>query len=104
VALPEERKRIRALLAELPAGIESKTEELLRGLGDLWRSNPQEKVSSSQPTSAALTRSAAALISVSAGKGVEVLKGRRPWREDRAEKRFARHDGPPRADLHGGRT
>ena len=36
VALPAERGRIKELLEKLPLGDETKTKELLRGLGDLW--------------------------------------------------------------------
>lgn len=75
VALPEERKRIRAFLAELPAGIESKTEELLRGLGELWRSNPQEKVVVFTTFLGSVDTLRSAIDQRFPGKGVEVLKG-----------------------------
>jgi len=94
VALPEERKRIRALLAELPAGIESKTEELLRGLGDLWRSNPLEKVVVFTTYLGSVDTLRAAIDTGFPGKGVEVLKGGDHGAKIAAEKRFRRHDGP----------
>ncbi len=94
VALPEERKRIRTLLAELPAGTESKTEELLRGLGDLWRSNPQEKVVVFTTYLGSVDTLRAAIDSQFPGKGVEVLKGGDHGAKIAAEKRFRRHDGP----------
>lgn len=94
VALPEERKRIRALLDELPAGIESKTEELLRGLGDLWRSNPLEKVVVFTTYLGSVDTLRAAIDERFPGKGVEVLKGGDHGAKIAAEKRFRRHDGP----------
>ena len=94
VALPEERKRIRALLDELPGGIESKTEELLRGLGDLWRSNAQEKVVVFTTFLGSVDTLRASIDLRFPGKGVEVLKGGDHGAKIAAEKRFRRHDGP----------
>lgn len=94
VALPEERKRIRALLAELPGGTESKTEELLRGLGDLWRSNPEEKVVVFTTYLGSVDTLRAAIDHRYPGKGVEILKGGDHGAKHAAEKRFRRHDGP----------
>ncbi len=94
VALPEERKRIQALLAELPGGIESKTEELLRGLGGLWQSNPQEKVVIFTTYLGSVDTLRDAINQRYPGKGVEVLKGGDHGAKIAAEKRFRRHDGP----------
>jgi superfamily II DNA or RNA helicase len=94
VALPEERKRIRTLLAELPIGTESKTEELLRGLGELWRSNPMEKVVVFTTYLGSVDALRTAIDSRYPGKGVEVLKGGDHGAKIAAEKRFRRHDGP----------
>ncbi len=94
VALPEERKRIRALLAELPTGIESKTDELLRGLGDLWRSNPQEKVVVFTTYLGSVDTLKNAIEQRFPGKGVEVLKGGDHGAKIAAEKRFRKPDGP----------
>lgn len=44
VALPAERQRIQKLLAFIPSGHESKTQELLQAFGDLWGIHPGEKV------------------------------------------------------------
>ena len=44
VAFPAERRRILELLAMLPTKDESKTQELLRGVGDLWAVHPGEKI------------------------------------------------------------
>ena len=94
VALPEERKRIRALLNELPSGIESKTDELLRGLGDLWRSNPQEKVVVFTTYLGSVDTLRTSVEQRFPGKGVEVLKGGDHGAKIAAEKRFRRPDGP----------
>jgi len=93
-ALPEERKRIGNLLSEMPPGIESKTEELLRGLGDLWRSNPQEKVVIFTTFLGSVDTLRAAIDLQFPGKGVEVLKGGDHGAKLAAEKRFRRPDGP----------
>ena len=92
--MPEERKRIRALLAELPGGIESKTDELLRGLGELWRSNPQEKVVVFTTFLGSVDTLRSAIDQRFPGKGVEVLKGGDHGAKIAAEKRFRGHDGP----------
>ncbi len=94
VALPEERKRIRALLDELPGGTESKTEELLRGLGDLWRSNAQEKIVIFTTYLGSVDTLRNAIDQRFPGKGVEVLKGGDHGAKLAAEKRFRRNDGP----------
>jgi hypothetical protein len=39
VALPEERRRIKELLATYPAQRETKVEKLIGALGVLWRQN-----------------------------------------------------------------
>jgi len=44
VALPAERQKNSDLLKLIPEGEESKTEELLRALGDLWAVHPREKI------------------------------------------------------------
>lgn len=94
VALPEERKRIRLLLEELPHGIESKTEELLRGLEELWLSNPIEKVVVFTTYLGSVDTLRDAINSRFPSKGVEVLKGGDHGAKIAAEKRFRRNDGP----------
>lgn len=44
VALPQERQRIRDLLAHCPVGQESKTAMLAHALKQIWKMNPAEKV------------------------------------------------------------
>jgi superfamily II DNA or RNA helicase len=94
VALPEERKRITALLAGMPGGMESKTEELLRGLGDLWRSNPTEKVVIFTTFLGSVDTLKRAIDLKFPDKGVDVLKGGDHGAKTAAEKRFRRPDGP----------
>lgn len=94
VALPEERRRIRELLADLPAGIESKTEELLRGLGELWRSNPKEKIVVFTTYLGSVDTLRDAIERRFPGQGVVVLKGGDHGAKIAAEKRFRKTDGP----------
>ena len=94
VAIPEERKRIRELLARMPSGIESKTEELLRGLEHLWRSNRQEKIVVFTTYLGSVDALRAAIEIRFPGQGVEVLKGGDHGAKIAAEKRFRKPDGP----------
>ncbi|MEX2215951.1 MAG: SNF2-related protein [Phycisphaeraceae bacterium] len=94
IALPEERKRIQSLLAELPHGMESKTEELLRGLNELWRSNPMEKVVVFTTYLGSVDMLRASIEQHYPGKGVEVLKGGDHGAKIAAERRFRKPDGP----------
>jgi superfamily II DNA or RNA helicase len=94
VALPEERKRIRELLSELPGGSESKTEELLRGFGELWVSNPREKVVVFTTYLGSVDTLRMAIDRHYPEKGVEVLKGGDQGAKIAAEKRFRNPDGP----------
>lgn len=94
VALPEERKRIRMLLDEIPSGIESKTDELLRGLDELWRSNPREKIVVFTTFLGSVDTLKNAIEQRCPDKGVEILKGGDHGAKIAAEKRFRRPDGP----------
>lgn len=94
VALPEERKRIRSLLAQMPTGMESKTGELLRGLGELWRSNPREKVVVFTTYLGSVDALRGAIDREFPDKGVEVLKGGDHGAKIAAERRFRRPEGP----------
>jgi hypothetical protein len=94
VALPEERKRIRELLAEMPAGTESKTEEILRGLGELWQSNASEKVVIFTTYLGSVDTLRSAIEHRYPGAGVEVLKGGDQGAKLAAEKRFRKPEGP----------
>lgn len=94
VAIPEERKRISQLLAQIPPGLESKTEELLRGLEHLWRSNRQEKIVVFTTYLGSVDALRTAIETRFPGQGVEVLKGGDHGAKIAAEKRFRKPDGP----------
>jgi len=68
--------------------------ELLRGLGDLWRSNPHEKVVVFTTYLGSVDTLRAAIDHQFPGKGVETLKGGDHGAKIAAEKRFRRTDGP----------
>ncbi|MDR1534890.1 MAG: DEAD/DEAH box helicase [Planctomycetota bacterium] len=93
-ALPEERKRLRELLALYPPGIESKTSMLARAVREIWRQNPEEKIvvfATYLGTVEAIRRQ---LDGVFPEAGVEVLKGGDHGSKTAAQKRFKRKDGP----------
>jgi superfamily II DNA or RNA helicase len=94
LALPEERKRIRGLLALFPSGIESKTTMLAQAVQEIWRQNPEEKIvvfATYLGTVEAIKRQ---LDGVFPGAGVDVLKGGDHGAKTAAQKRFKRKDGP----------
>lgn len=94
VALPAERQRIRGLLELIPPGNESKTEELMRALGDLWGIHPGEKIVVFTTYLGSVDSLRAAIDHAFPGSGVEVLKGGDHGSKVAAERRFKRQDGP----------
>jgi hypothetical protein len=94
LALPAERRRIQELLEKLPASEESKTRELLRGLGDLWSVNPGEKIVVFTTYLGSVDTLRRAIEGRFPGAGVEVLKGGDHGAKGAAERRFRRPDGP----------
>ena len=94
VALPAERQRIRELLALIPPGNESKTQELLRALGDLWGIHPGEKIVVFTTYLGSVDSLKAAIDQAFPSAGVEVLKGGDHGAKVAAERRFKRQDGP----------
>jgi hypothetical protein len=94
VALPAERQRIRNLLALIPTGHESKTQELLRAFSDLWGIHPGEKIVVFTTYLGSVDALKAAIDSSFPGAGVEVLKGGDHGAKVAAERRFKRQDGP----------
>jgi superfamily II DNA or RNA helicase len=94
VALPAERQRIRELLALIPPGNESKTQELLRALGDLWGIHPGEKIVVFTTYLGSVDSLKAAIDQAFPRAGVEVLKGGDHGAKVAAERRFKRQDGP----------
>jgi SNF2 family DNA or RNA helicase len=94
VALPAERQRIRELLALIPPGNESKTEELLQALRELWGINPGEKIVVFTTYLGSVDTLRAAIDQAFPRAGVEVLKGGDHGAKVAAERRFKRPDGP----------
>lgn len=94
VALPEERQRIRDLLAFFPSGIETKTQEMLNALAQLWQVNPQEKIVVFATYLGSVDSLKAAIGQTFPQKGVEVLKGGDHGAKTAAQRRFKRRDGP----------
>ena len=94
VALPAERQRIRELLTLIPEGEESKTQELLRALGDLWGLHPGEKIVVFTTYLGSVDALQTAIIKSFPRAGVEVLKGGDHGAKLAAERRFKRPDGP----------
>ena len=90
VAIPAERCRIQELLAMLPTKDESKTQELLRGVGALWAVHPDEKIVIFTTYLGSVDTLRAAIETRFQGVGVEVLKGGDHGAKLAAERRFRR--------------
>jgi SNF2 family DNA or RNA helicase len=94
VAIPAERRRIQELLAIMPRKGESKTQELLRGIGDLWRVHPDEKIVIFTTYLGSVDTLRDAIQTRFQGVGMEVLKGGDHGAKLAAERRFRRPNGP----------
>jgi SNF2 family DNA or RNA helicase len=94
IALPEERRRIKELLAKFPAQRETKVEKLGVALGELWRQNPQERMVIFATYLGSVEMLGAEIDKQFPGKGVTVLKGGDHGAKTAAEKRFKAPDGP----------
>lgn len=94
VAIPAERRRIQELLEILPIDEESKTHELLRGLGDLWAVHPGEKIVVFTTYLGSVDTLRNAIETRFPGMGVEVLKGGDHGAKLAAERRFKKTNGP----------
>lgn len=94
VALPAERGRIKELLDKLPLGNETKTNELLRGLADLWAVHPDEKIVIFTTYLGSVDTLQSSISERFPGAGVEILKGGDHGAKVAAERRFKRKDGP----------
>lgn len=94
VAIPAERERIRELLKLIPAGVESKTNELLRALDDLWAIHPREKIVVFTTYLGSVDALRAAIDTRFPKAGADVLKGGDHGAKLAAERRFKRADGP----------
>jgi SNF2 family DNA or RNA helicase len=94
LALPEERQRIRALLAACPEERETKADKLLRALGVLWRQDPDEKVVVFATYLGTVDLLAREIELASPGQGVVVLRGGDHGAKLAAERRFRQKHGP----------
>jgi superfamily II DNA or RNA helicase len=94
VALPEERRRIKELLAKAPQQRETKVERLIGALGVLWRQNPQERMVVFATYLGSVEMLGAEIERAYPGQGVTVLKGGDHGAKTAAEKRFKTPDGP----------
>jgi hypothetical protein len=94
VALPAERQRIQDLLRLMPEGNESKTQELLRALSDLWAVHPAEKIVIFTTYLGSVDSLQSAIEQRFPNAGVDVLKGGDHGAKLAAERRFKRPDGP----------
>ncbi len=92
--LPEERLRIRALLALFPPARETKVQKLLDGLGALWRRNPQEKLVVFATYLGTVDLLGQEIEAMYPGQGVTVLRGGDHGAKLAAERRFRQPDGP----------
>ncbi len=95
LALPEERLRIRGLLARFPNTRETKVEKLLRALGSLWEQNPAEKVIVFATYLGTVDLIEREIDVAYPGQGVVVLRGGDHGAKLAAERRF-RKLGRPR--------
>jgi SNF2 family DNA or RNA helicase len=94
VALPEERRRIKELLAKFPPHRETKVEKLLGALGVLWRENPQERMVVFATYLGSVELLGRAIEQAYPGQGVTVLKGGDHGAKVAAERRFKAPAGP----------
>jgi hypothetical protein len=94
VALPEERRRIKELLAKYPPQRETKVEKLIGALGVLWRQNPKERIVVFATYLGSVEMLGAEIEKQYPGQGVTVLKGGDHGAKTAAEKRFKAPDGP----------
>lgn len=94
VALPEERRRIKDLLAKFPPQRETKVEKLLGALGVLWKQNPKERMVVFATYLGSVEMLGLEIEKAFPGQGVTVLKGGDHGAKTAAEKRFKSPDGP----------
>jgi superfamily II DNA or RNA helicase len=94
IALPEERRRIKELLAKFPPQRETKVEKLIGAFGELWRQNPQERMVVFATYLGSVEMLGTEIERQYPGKGVTVLKGGDHGAKTAAERRFKAPDGP----------
>jgi superfamily II DNA or RNA helicase len=94
LSLPEERQRIRALLARYPWQTETKVQKLLRALGTLWKQDPTERVVIFATYLGTVEMLGEEIDKAYPDQGVVVLKGGDHGSKLAAEKRFKQPHGP----------
>jgi superfamily II DNA or RNA helicase len=94
LALPEERLRIRNLLAKFPPGTETKVKNLIQALGTLWQQEPTERVVIFATYLGSVEMLGEEIEKAYPGQGVVVLKGGDHGSKLAAEKRFKQPQGP----------
>ena len=94
LALPEERRRIRELLAQFPGGEESKAREIVRGLRAILEVNPREKVVIFTTYLGSIAMLQRAINTAFPQIGVEILRGGDHGAKLAAERRFRHPNGP----------
>ena len=94
IALPEERRRIKELLAKFPPQRETKVEKLVGALGVLWKQNPRERVVVFATYLGSVEMLGIEIEKQYPGQGFTVLKGGDHGAKTAAEKRFKAPDGP----------
>ncbi|TVP96596.1 MAG: helicase [Planctomycetaceae bacterium] len=94
IALPEERQRIRDLLAKFPSETETKVRNLINALGTLWQQDPSERVVIFATYLGSVEMLGEEIERAYPGQGVVVLKGGDHGSKLAAEKRFKQPHGP----------
>ena len=94
LGLPEERQRIRDLLARFPRHTETKVTKLIGALGMLWNQDPNERVVIFATYLGSVEMLGAEIDKAYPGQGVVVLKGGDHGSKVAAEKRFKQKTGP----------
>ncbi len=93
-ALPEERFRIKELLALFPSARETKVEKLIGALGVLWEQNPGERIVIFATYLGTVEMLGEQIEKVYPGQGVVVLKGGDHGTKLATERRFKQKNGP----------
>lgn len=93
-ALPEERLRIKELLALFPVARETKVDKLNGALGILWQQNPEERVVIFATYLGTVEMLGEQIEKTYPGQGVVVLKGGDHGSKLAAERRFKQTNGP----------
>lgn len=94
LALPEERQRIRDLLAKFPPETETKVKNLINALGTLWQQDSSERVVIFATYLGSVEMLGEEIERAYPGQGVVVLKGGDHGTKLAAEKRFKQPNGP----------